>query len=496
MYTLIYAEGGAVKRQPLPPGNTIAGRAFTCDLVINDSSISRTHARFSVDGDRCSVADVGSTNGIYLNGDRITESILKDGDRLILGRLPVQIEHSAADLVAVSDDHPVELTVFRPIDGSGLTTYVHASSDASRLLMLLAEIARTLVRTQPLTDILNHVVDIAFDTVPADQACLMLREASTGDLVGRVVRSRDASNVNAASISRSIVNRVMSERVAVMDASAERSRSLMCAPLWNENDVIGLIYVDTTRLDKFSEADLALFAALANYAAVAIEQARLTARVFEEQRHRERLQRYHSPAVVNQILQTGTEADAPFLAQDRDLTVIFADLVGFTRLSEGLAPQEVAQLLNTYFGKMTDVIFEHDGTLDKFIGDAILAVFGAPLEQPDHALRAVRCALAMRNALVALNEALPGTPLQVRIALHSGVAMVGDIGSPKRREYTVLGDVVNIASRLESTVAKPGQIITTRETWQRLNDAIPARSLGVVALPGRSGQIEVVEIEG
>jgi adenylate cyclase len=513
MYTLIYNESGESRRVPLPPGDTVAGRAITCDLVINDPSVSRWHARFSVTGESCQITDVGSRNGTYLNGDQVSESRLTDGDRLILGRLPIQIEYSAADRLSVSEDQQIlELpgTVYKAIDrpDSG-ATFPRASADAARLLTLMSEIARTLVKTQPLPDILNRVVDIAFETVRAERAYLMLREEGTNDLVARVVRSRDGSGSPNATISRTIVNRVMSERVAMLAANAQLDarlntaesiqaqniRSFMCAPLWNQNEVIGLIYVDNPRTKKFIEADLDLFTALSNYAAVAIEQARLNARVLEEQRRRERLQRYHSPAVVSRILQTGSEADAPFLAQDRDLTVMFSDIVGFTTMSEGMPPQQIAVLLNSFFARMTDIIFEHDGTLDKFIGDAILAVFGAPLDQPDHPLRAVQCARAMRRALRAFNEEHAGPPLSVRMAVHSGIAMAGDIGSPRRRDYTVLGDVVNTASRIESSVAKPGQILITRQTYERLDGAVPARSLGMYSLRGRERQVEVFEVE-
>lgn len=510
MYTLIYNEGGESKRVPLPPGDTVAGRAVTCDLVINDPSISRWHVRFSVNDDGCVVTDVGSRNGTYLNGDQITESPLADGDRLILGRLPIQIEYSAADQLSVSEDQQLlELpgTMFKPIDQLEPSTTHRASADAARLLTLMSEIARTLVKTQPLPDVLNRVVDLAFETVRAERAYLMLREETTGDLVARVVRGRDGS-AKDATISRTIVRRVMAERVAMLASNAQLDarlntalsiqaqniRSFMCAPLWNQNDVIGLIYVDTPRTKKFSESDFDLFTALSNYAAVAIEQARLTARVIEEQRRRERLQRYHSPAVVSRILQTGNEADAPFLAQDRDLSVIFADLVGFTTLSEGMQPQQVALLLNSFFSRMTDVIFAQDGTLDKFIGDAILAVFGAPLDQPDHPVRAVQCAIAMRRALRGFNDEHAGPPLALRMAINSGVAMAGDIGAPKRRDYTVLGDVVNTASRVESSVAKPGQILITGETYRRLNGSIAAQPLGPVTLRGREQQVEIYEV--
>jgi adenylate cyclase len=271
-------------------------------------------------------------------------------------------------------------------------------------------------------------------------------------------------------------------------------RSFLCAPLWNRNEVIGVLYADNPRSRRFLPEDLDVFTALANYAAVAIEQARMSDQLLQETKRRERLQRYHSPGVVNRILHGGTGLDAPFIAQERDLTVMFCDLVSFTSMCEGMEPIAVAQLLNQFFARMADVIFENEGTLDKFIGDAILAVFGAPFDQPDHADRAVDTALAMQAALSEINKELGPRQLSMRIAINSGRGLTGDIGSPRRREFTVLGDVVNTASRLESYVAKPDQIIISRATRDKLVRSHKIALVGSFALRGRQQEVEVFEV--
>ena len=154
----------------------------------------------------------------------------------------------------------------------------------------------------------------------------------------------------------------------------------------------------------------------------------------------------------------------------------------------------MSSLLNTFFSRLTEVIFEQEGTVDKFIGDAILAVFGAPLDQPDHAIRAVRAAQGMRKAVAVLNAEGVTPPLRVKYAIHSGVAIAGDVGSTKRREYTVIGDVVNTASRLEKFV-EPDQIVISQATYERLETPFEARSLGVVPIRGRSGQVQILSID-
>jgi adenylate cyclase len=198
--------------------------------------------------------------------------------------------------------------------------------------------------------------------------------------------------------------------------------------------------------------------------------------------------------VVERIMaKQNSNGDDVLAAHDRDISVLFADVVGFTALAETLAPSEVATLLNRFFSEMTEAIFAEEGTVDKFIGDAILAVFGAPVEQTDHARRAVRAAQAMRRAVARLNAA-GGRVLRVRYAINSGVAIAGDVGSARRREYTVLGDVVNTASRLEA-LAEPDQILVSRATYDRLQPPVAATPLGERQIRGRTGKVEILSID-
>jgi adenylate cyclase len=248
----------------------------------------------------------------------------------------------------------------------------------------------------------------------------------------------------------------------------------------------------------FTVNDLDLLTALANYAAVAVERARLNQKIVAEEKKRERLGRFLSPQVASRILTTsdtqGAELGAP---EVREVTVLFADISGFTSMSETMSPSAVARLLNDYLSRMTDVIFKYEGTLDKYIGDAIMAVFGAPLDMPDHAQRAVRTALEMQERLAEWNaERKDGPAFHVRIGINSGKAVAGEIGSVNKKEYTVLGDTVNTASRIESSVARPGSVVVGQQTVALVQGQFELHPLGSFSLKGKSKEVLAYEVIG
>jgi adenylate cyclase len=509
MFVLVVMHRSGTQEYPLCEGRAVVGRAPQCDIVINDDSISRQHARLVVGSDHVQLSDLQSRNGTYVAGEPVSEATLRGGEQLSFGDVETVLERRlerppAAPVPAAVSDHTMIRTLGEPTVPSIAARVV----EAPRLISLLGEVARTLVATLPMQEILNRVIDLLLAHVPAERACLLVADSETGALASQIVRRQDGKPAKPVDISRTVREMTIRQRLAVLTSDAHQDprfdgsqsvllsdvRSLICGPLYAGDELIGLLYVDNPVTRQFSEADLELFSAIANYAAVAITQGRLAERLRAESERRERLQRYHSPAVVERIMATqSTDGDDVLAMHDRDISVLFADVVGFTTLSETLAPSEVATMLNRFFSEMTEAIFAEEGTVDKFIGDAILAVFGAPVEQPDHARRAVRAAQAMRRAVARLN-ASGGRVLRVRYAINSGIAIAGDVGSARRREYTVLGDVVNTASRLEA-LAEPDQIVVSRATYDRLQPPIAATPLGVREIRGRTGKVEILSID-
>ena len=182
--------------------------------------------------------------------------------------------------------------------------------------------------------------------------------------------------------------------------------------------------------------------------------------------------------------------------QEKEVTILFSDIQGFTSMSERLSPAEIANLLNDYFSLMTDIIFKHGGTLDKYIGDAIMAIFGAPFSHKDDAVRAVRAAVEMREELKNLmTRKDDSVKFNVRIGINTGDVVAGNIGSLQRMEYTVLGDAVNTAARLE-TMSKPGQILIGEQTYKLAKDFFEIKPVGKWKVKGKEKEVMVYEVKG
>ncbi|HVQ29706.1 MAG TPA: adenylate/guanylate cyclase domain-containing protein [Vicinamibacteria bacterium] len=537
MYRLLYQDGDAPQSYTFSTGEVTIGRSPDCQIVLKDFGISRTHARIMADEDGVRIADLKSKNGTQVNSVQVMEAPLKDGDKILLGKFQLTFSKTLEGKVVLDEDKPLSEeagTIIRSVgDISKLLTDTGAAAvlegakkpaapfdvteieKSNRILKVLTKVAETLIAVRPVEEVLAQVVDIVFDHIPADRGFLMLQEEPDNKLVPMVVRHRkDSSGDGKITISKTIADRVMKDRVSILTSDAmvdprfgagdsirfHGIRSAMCAPLWNKDQVIGIIHVDSPMLANcFTLNDLDLLTALANYAAVAVERARLNQKIVAEEKKRERLGRFLSPQVTSRILATSDSQGAALgVPEVKDVSILFADIVGFTSMSENMSPASVALLLNDYLSRMTDVIFKYEGTLDKYIGDAIMAVYGAPLDMPDHAASAVRSALEMQERLAEFNTERKetGLQLQIRIGINSGKAVAGEIGSINKKEYTVLGDVVNTASRLESSVAKPGMVVIGENTYEAVKDLFECRSLGKATLKGKAKEVATFEVTG
>jgi adenylate cyclase len=490
-----------------PQGQCTIGRATDNNVALDDPRASRYHAHVvSRDGGYFLLNGVvidsvlrRSANGVTVNGRPCDERRLADGDQVRIGASLIQffepesarpagLRYSDAALggtqIAVPAhsvllDAPPAAARNQGADAELLTLRRKAD-----ILAMLYELTRTFNSVFDLTTLFDKATDIIFRVTPADRVVALIGDAPLGaadcaklkpaGTRTRLNRADDPSG--SVTISRTILNKVLGERVALLsqDAAADAQlahansivsqgvRSTICAPLLTESGVHGVIYAD--RLDPaavFTRDDLEFISALASQTAVAVESARAHERLAREEVARANYSRFLPEYVVTQMLESPESFKLG--GTNQTVTVLFADVRGFTRLSEHAPPERVVQLLNRYFTAMTEIIFAHGGTLDKFIGDGLMALFGAPKVTPRDAANAVAAAVAMQRQMVALNAELREAGLSeigVGVGLHTGEATVGYIGSERRSEYTAIGDTVNLASRLEAK-ASGGQILVS-----------------------------------
>jgi adenylate cyclase len=312
-------------------------------------------------------------------------------------------------------------------------------------------------------------------------------------------------------LSDTLLRRVAETRQAVLTADAiidsrfsgsesivaQGIRSAMAVPLLAEGQLKGVLFLDSReRAHAFSEKDLRILSGVASQAAIALQNAELAQRIEHEAITRAELSRFLSPKVAEMVVSGKVE----LLRQGRlaEVTVLFADIRGFTSISEKRDPQETVSMLNRFFTAMAQVVFRHEGNLDKFIGDCVMAVWGPPSAHPDDPGRALRAALEMQRAVDRINqerEAQGDPPIAVGIGLNTGQAVVGYMGSSDRHEFTAIGDSVNVASRL-CGVARGGEVIAAEQTVRRAGRGFRCEALPATHLKGKEKGTSALRILG
>ncbi|MCE1229529.1 MAG: FHA domain-containing protein [Firmicutes bacterium] len=510
---------GARRPVTLTEEGVTLGRGESATLRVASQVASRVHCRIFLKDGSPYVEDLHSLNGTSLNSAILTgPAPLTLGDVVTLGEVnvrwvPEEIRESSTPRGA-GESSRIALED-RAFDASGSVMIPHASLEAllarhqaekptevGPLFQRLATMAGELLRAAGLRELLESVMTLVTGQIPCQRGLILLTNAH-GELIPEVLWE-ERPGAWTAPISRTIARTAMEHRVTILTTDARVDprfaggdsiqihgiTSALCTPLIVDDQALGVIYLESSlKKGGFRLEDEHLLSAMGNFAAVGIQRER-------ETRFRQRLERYHSPQVVSEILKAAQNQDAPQLqAQRCEISVLFADISGFTRMSEGMEPLRLASVLNRSFEALTEQVFLRGGTLDKYIGDALMAFFGAPAPDPDHARHAVEAAIAMQQTLEALNRQRPDhyPELKMRIGINSGEAFAGDIGCEKRMDYTVMGATVNLASRLESLVAHPGQIVVGPRTAALLGPA-GLRPLESVLLKGIEMPVEPYEV--
>jgi adenylate cyclase len=502
---------------------TVVGRAPTSDIPVFDPTISRRHAELVPDDKGVQVRDLGSSNGTFLNGSRIENGMVVVGDTITFGKVAFKLLQVAAappPAAAAFKDAPAGATIVRqlPVKNtpgsafaaikSGEQAAVATAEDKiQQKLKILLEVSTELGRAVETDTILEKIVEQAYQILTVDRVAIQLMDDKS-NLVTKIARDKRGAEQQRA-VPQSIARAAIEGRVAILSDNAgedqrfggqsilmQQVRSAICVPLMGGEDrVLGVLYVDNISTShRFNPEDLDFVVAFAGIAAVALENSQFAARIQREMLARSNFERYFTPQLAQRI--ASSEGATRLGGDKREVTVLFSDIRGFTALSETMAPSDMATLLTEYFTEMVDCVFRNEGTLDKFIGDAVMAQWGAPIGSKEDPDKAMQAAIEMMDELAKLNAKwlAEGRPeLQIGIGINHGDAFAGNIGSERRLEYTVIGDTVNTASRLCSA-AGPGEILISEEMRRALSKKPKLKEMPPMELKNKTQPVKVFKV--
>jgi adenylate cyclase len=460
-----------------------------------DNKISRLHARVWKEDGFYWIEDRQSSRGTLLNNIEIKEKgrqKLQVGDTICAGETMLQVE-SLESQDTLAQTNYLEIGASLPSDGRQADTGVNIAFDLDATnfdpvsaksrgdagvprLKLVCELPLQFAVKTQLAELLPMVVDRLAELIPnADSWALALCDPQTDGLLLKAYRCAREPHV-----SETLARRAMSERKAFIwnravtgDISGTILQSAivtgMYAPLLWQDEVLGVICAESRSFEgNFDEEDLRLIVFMAQYAAMAAGSHRLQEKLRQEAVFRGKLLRQFSPKVAERLL--AHRGRLRLGGERSEITILNSDIRGFTQLTNEMDPDDIVEMLNEYFAVLVPIIFGEQGTIDKFIGDAILAVFGSPepdLKQHEHAVAA---AVKMQAAVARVNESrrLRGLPCaEAGIGIHCGEVVHGFVGTSDRMEFTVIGDTVNKATRY-CIGAAGGEILISPEVHQRV----------------------------
>lgn len=508
-----------------------------CELYFDDQELSRKHALIVSSSGHYLIFDFRSTNGVIKNDKVVEQATLKDGDIIRIGRQEIRFvqKEDPIEEKPAPEARPAkragELTQILQLGadqvlreaasaGAGAEAAAAEQADLAPKLANLIKVTRIINQDLnrvingelPLRALLNKIVELALGVIKADRGLVMLRNERTGELIAAA--HHDMEHMVSGRphvISQSIVKHTLlsGDPVLTEDALLDQRfslsasiqmyniRSAMCVPLKSRSRMLGVVYIDN-RIESycFERDDLELLTAFADQVAGAIDNAQLVHGIRDETRKRDNLSRFLSPGVVQKIVEHKGELELG--GEKVGVTILFADIRGFTSFSEKKEPAVVVKFLNEFFSRMTQVIFEKNGTLDKYLGDGLMAIFGAPVPIPEAPLRAIETAILMQRVMIQNKERWAREydfTGMLGIGINTGEVISGYMGSAQRMDYTVIGDGVNLAARLQG-LSRTGDIVVSDSTFQAIRDrGLTIQELGPVPLKGKSEEVLVYSVK-
>jgi adenylate cyclase len=401
--------------------------------------------------------------------------------------VPLTVKEEVTGVIYV--DNRMRAGAFEEHDRNFLVSFGHMAAVAIENARLFQRVQSNLAETRRLKVLMDNVfasVASGVITVGADgritlmnRAALQMLRRDAGDMIGRRLEE----------VLPWLVARPMPDMLAQVISGQEEVATLALSTTIRERGETSF-RITVSRLT--GEAAGSVVIVLEDRTQESILQQAREREELAKNRLQSMLQRYLSPTIAGRL--ASSPDDLTLGGERQEITALFADLRGFTTLAEHMPPEDLVKVLNRYLGLAVHEIFEQEGTLDKFLGDAIMAIFNAPVRQPDHVTRALRAAIAIRERVHELWSDLPQEfRLSFGIGVNVGEAIVGNIGSDKRMDYTAIGDSVNVAERLEE-LARPGQILISQEILTRVNDLIDVQSLQSMPMRGRQTHMLVYEL--
>jgi adenylate cyclase len=521
MAKLIVISGDERQEFELAAFNTI-GRHPDNTIQILDRIISKEHAQIqrAADG-RYLLRDLRSLNGTFMRGERVADHYLSDGDEFTMGSTRIVFVDKPK-----ADDVLQRVTIAPGLTESHIRGRIQANTgdfiperqiaDDKNLrrdyerLRIGHELARAVGSELDLDKLLPKILDKAFELVGADRGVILLMD-DKGELLPRFVKTRSGKSDPNIVLSKTVMAEVTTNRAAVLSSDATMDarfsgahsiimqgiRSTMTLPLLHAGDLLGIMHLDSLfTSNAFTEKDLQICTGMAAQAAISIQNARLATRIEKEAQTRAQISRLIPPSVVEQVLKGELTIEKG--GRQTEVTMLFSDIRGFTTMSDGRPPQEIVNTLNEYFEVMVDILFKYSGTLDKFVGDEIIGLFGAPIAIDDAPFKAVACALAMLQALEEFNRTRAAenqAAIRIGVGINTGNVITGSIGSTRALQYTAIGDAMNVASRLVN-VAGSGEIIISENTFRHVAGRVEATALPPVKVKGKAEELKVFRITG
>jgi adenylate cyclase len=510
------------ERQEFELGNfNSIGRHPHNSIQILDRIISKEHATLTrlADGGFL-LRDLQSLNGTFIRGDRVTERNLDDGDEITMGSTRLLFvnrgENMALNRVTIAPGLTESHIRQRIAASTGEFLPERQIRDDAVLrrdyerLRIGHELAKAVGSELDLERLLPKILDKAFELVGADRGAILLMDKD--ELIPRYVKTRDGRSEDSIVLSRTVTAEVVNNKAAVLSSDATMDsrfsgahsiimqgiRSTMTLPLLHRDEILGIMHLDSQiATNAFTEKDLQICTGMAAQAAIAIQNARLARRIELEAKARAQISRLVPRTLVEQVIKGELTIEKG--GRLSEITMLYSDIRGFTAMSEGKPPYEVVNTLNEYFEVMAEVLDRHAGLLDKFVGDEIIGLFGAPIEMEDAPLKAVMCALDMLRSLREFNhtrQAEGQPPILIGIGINTGKVITGAIGADRNLlNYTAIGDAMNVASRLVS-LAKSNEIIISDATFDKVRAQVDAAEMPPQRLKGKSEEMRIFRVIG